>query len=329
MNLLIFASLPMSTAAQEIVMAFACANALRLRNLRAAPWLPAAGALAVVWVLSALASGNAREGLGHAWQLAPLVAVAAHRGGEMVERIGLLAASFAAIWAGCQWAAGGIGHAAFPQHLTLAYALLPPLGVAAARGRWATVCILLTGIAATRSDGAILATLATLAVARFGRPTLILGGAALATVALLPLLANADELRQRSVLWTGGLSLLDARGVGAGAYGAASAGAYDNLSPGFYFPNHAHDAAIQLLAVLGPAGLVAAAAFVAVVFRTAASAASAGLVGILVGGLTQDTWGDLEVIRAALAWLALIGSRARNSGASDLGTLRPAEGPIC
>lgn len=323
MNLLIFGSLPLSTAAQEIAMALACASALRTRTVRADPWLPAAFALAVLWTLSSIASGNVREGLGHAWQFAPLLAVSAHRGGEWVERTGLFAAIVAASWAVVQWASGDTGHAGFPQHLTLAYALLPPLGVAAARGRWSVVCVLLAGIGATRSEGAILATAATLVVARWGRPTTALIAGALATVAMLPLLADVDELRQRSILWTGGLWLARARGLGAGAYGHASVLAYDRLSPGFYFPNHAHDSAIQLLAVLGPAGLVAAVAFVVLVFRHAQPAAAAGFVGILIGGLTQDTWGDLEVIRAALAWLALLGPVRDAESGTALPVKRP------
>jgi hypothetical protein len=111
------------------------------------------------------------------------------------------------------------------------------------------------------------------------------------------------------VLWTGGLASLGTP-TGPGGYAAASALAYDRLEPGFWFPNHAHDSAIQLLAVLGPAGLCAQIWLGAVALRVPRDAplavgAAAGLVGVAVGALTQDTLGDLEVARAAWVWIAL------------------------
>ncbi|MBM4393523.1 MAG: hypothetical protein FJ090_20560, partial [Deltaproteobacteria bacterium] len=56
------------------------------------------------------------------------------------------------------------------------------------------------------------------------------------------------------------------------------------------------------------------AALVAAVLRRAHPAAAAGLVGVLVGGFTQDTLGDLEVARAALAWIAVLGTSGQDRG---------------
>lgn len=311
MNLAIVATLPLSTAAQEVAMAVALAVVLWRRRIEPAPWLLPAVALALIWTLSSFASLDLREGIGHAWLLAPLLAVPAFARGQAVERVGIAAALVAAGWAVVQRIGGEPGHAGMSHHLTLAYALLPPLGVAIFRGWWGAVAGLLAGIASTGSLGAVPAAIATLAVARMGRPLVVLPVAALATVLALPLLADPEELTQRAVLWTGGLSL---RGVGAGAYPEASAIPYDQLQTGFWFPNHAHDSAIQVLAVLGPAGLVALVWFVGAVLVHAHRAAAAGVVGVLVGGLTQDTLGDLEVARAAFVWLALVGTSNSASG---------------
>ncbi|MFZ5475659.1 MAG: hypothetical protein ACOZNI_02690, partial [Myxococcota bacterium] len=157
------------------------------------------------------------------------------------------------------------------------------------------------------AQGAIVPLAVTVAAARAGRAGIWLAAGAIATVALLPL-ADPDELRQRAILWTGGLSFLADGPVGPGGYAEASDAAYDRLSPGFHFANHAHDAAIQVLAVLGPAGLVATVALCAAALARGSRGAAAGLAGVLVGGMTQDTLGDLEVARACWVWLALSNS---------------------
>lgn len=319
-------ALPLATAAQEVALAGCVVAALlsggRGRSL-AAPWGWAAVACAAAGALGALASGDLREGLGHAWRLAPLFAVPALLETEgaraTLERWGLGAAVVVAAWGVGQAALGVPAHAGLSHHLTLAYALLPPLGVAVASGRWAAAAVLVTGVAATGSAGAAVAAVATVAAARWGRPGAWLGAGALATVALLAVAADPGELRERAILWTGGLSLSEGGPVGPGAYAAASALAYDRLAPGFWFPNHAHDGAVQILATLGPAGLLAYAWLAWAALRHGSRGAAAGLAGVLVGALTQDTLGDLEVARAAWAWVAL--------GGVSGGTARRDDGP--
>lgn len=275
--------------------------------LFATPWGWPAVACAVAWVVGAAASGDVREGLGHAWLLAPLLvvpALAPGARGRFVE-VGLWAAAAAGAWGVAQAARGADGTANFSHHLTLAYALLPPLGVAVARGAWGPAAAMVAGVLSTRSEGAVVALAVTLIAARSGRPLLSLGGGVVATIALLAFAADAEELRQRALLWTGGLAVGNAGPVGPGAYAAASAPAYDALSPGFWFPNHAHDSAVQLYAVLGPGALAMHAWLCVRALRHGEVGAAAGLAGVLVGALTQDVLGDLEVARAAWIWVGM------------------------
>jgi hypothetical protein len=314
---LVLATLPLSTAAHEIAMALALAWALRSRS-RAAwwamPWAGAALAVAVTWILGSMASANLREGLGHAWVLAPLVALPALGKGRWTETLGLGAACIAASWSTWQGLRGGEGHAGLSHHLTLAYALLPALGVAVARRAHAAAAILVAGVLATRSQGAVVAMAVTWAAARWGRPGTWTTAGVLVAIGGAALWADPAEMRQRAVLWTGALALLPDRGVGAGAYPDASMLPYDALERGAWFPNHAHDSAIQLLAVLGPAGLLASTWLVVSLLRHGERGAAAGLAGLCVGALSQDTFGDLEVARAGLAWIAIAGTSFAERG---------------
>jgi hypothetical protein len=312
---LFFVALPLSVAAQEIALAaallYAATRPTRAR-LGAEPWGRAALAAAVVWVLLVGASGNLREGLGHAWVLAPLLVVPALVRPEdraRIERFGLAAAVAAAVWAIGQRVTGAVGTAGLSHHLSLAYALLPALGVALVSRRWAHAALLAGGIVATGSEGALVSLVVTVVATQTRRPGAALLAGAVATIVLLGA-ADPEELRQRAVLWTGGLTVAAAGATGPGGYAAASGPVYDLLAPGFWFPNHAHDSGIQLLAVLGPVGLVATLGLALLALRHGALGPAAGLAGVLVGALTQDVLGDLEVARAAWAWLALYGGQA-------------------
>ena len=107
---------------------------------------------------------------------------------------------------------------------------------------------------------------------------------------------------------------MPAGSAGAGGYGLATELSNESLSPGFFFPHHAHDSLVQLRALTGMAGVVATLALVAAVFRHAHPAAAAGLAGVMVGALTQDTLGDLEVARATWAWVAILGTLGHSRG---------------
>lgn len=297
-------ALPMSTAGMEIALgALLVLGLRRWRTAWAAPSGPPALALALVWVLAVPASGDLHEGLGHAWVLAPLLALPGLAVPGWARTAGLASAVLAAAWAVWQRVGGVDGTGGLSHHLTLAYALLPPLAVAVASRRWAVAGALLLGIGATDSSGALPAAVTAMAVAMGAIPSTwgALAGATV-TLGLIAGFADPEELRQRAVLWTGGLSLLSGGPVGPGGYAAATVVPYDRLSPGFWFPNHAHDSVIELAAVLGPAGLGAMGWLAWTGLTRAPRGASAAWAGVLVGALTQDVLGDLEVIRAVLVW---------------------------
>lgn len=331
-------ALPLSTSLHEISLAVLLATGLAGGGalwvwLRAKPdkssditnifedhpfpiWLAPAFVAAACFVLGALPLGDLREGLGHAWLLAPLLAIPlAHVTKDerrILVRCALAAASLAAILALLQRAGGGVATGAFGHHLTLAYAMVPPFAAAVAFRMWPVAVLLAAGSLASGSAAAPISLMvagfaASLGSQRGGRSAAIsLGVGAVATLTGIALFADTEELRQRAVMWTGGLSIAPGS-AGAGGYGVATEAIYDRLSPGFYFPNHAHDSAIQLYATLGPAGCVAVAFLVGTIFRRGHRAAAAGLAGVLVGGLTQDVLGDLEVARALWVWTAVLG----------------------
>ncbi len=271
-------------------------------------------AYAAVWIVLVPLSGNLHEGLGHVWPIAPLLVIpmlVAVAGRPLLEP-GLIFAAGLGLWGALE----GLFHEAhgpFSHHLTLAYALLPPLGVALQRRSPASIPILL-GVLGSRSAGAIPAVAATLVLgllagfdsargrpARPHRAALLAGVGMAVTVLALPL-ADRVELGERAVLWTGGLLTGFGAPAGPGGYAAASAPLYDRLQPGFWFPNHAHDSATQLLAVLGPAGWLCGLLWIAALFEGFGAGAAAGLAGVCIGSLTQDTFGDLEVLRSVVVW---------------------------
>ena len=94
------------------------------------------------------------------------------------------------------------------------------------------------------------------------------------------------------------------------------------LQPGFHFPLHAHDSALQLGALVGLGGWVALAWLCWEAWQRTDRAGRTLLAALAVGALTQDVLGDLEVARAAAAWVAW-GVVARGSavqGAAAQGT---------
>ncbi len=311
------AALPLSTAAMELGCAVLLVLAIvdgRARRFLDLPWASAGLLVLGVGALTALASGELRAGLSGGWALAPLVGLAGLPDApDWVERrcrIALAAAAVASVIALSQRGVGLDPRGTLSHHLTLAYALVPPFAVAVARRSWVVACLVGVGVVASGSDAAPIA-LGVAALIGLGAGALsAFAAGAVATLAGLTFLARTSELGQRAVLWTGGL-LVPPGHAGAGGYAAASASGYERLQPGFWFPNHAHDSYIQLAATLGGAGWIALLALASVVWRFGHRGAAAGLAGVLVGGLTQDTVGDLEVTRAAFAWVAVLGLSRR------------------
>jgi hypothetical protein len=307
----VMVTLPLATGPHEVAMALALGVAVlggERRAMLGHPWATPALILAAFLVIGPLPGGNWREGIGHAWLLAPLLALPGLGPDRWATKAGLAAAGVASAWSIVQFVAGGEGTGGFGHHLTLAYALLPALGVALARRSWALVALLAGGALATRSEGVLVALPTVVLAVLSRRPLPALAVGVTATVLALPL-GGEDQLARRALLWTGGLELAGRQGVGIGSFTPAAGLIWDQLRPGFWFPYHAHDSAIQILAELGPGGIVAFVAMCGAVLAGGAVGPAAGLAGVLVGALTQDTLGDLEVARAAWAWVALGGLR--------------------
>ena len=115
-----------------------------------------------------------------------------------------------------------------------------------------------------------------------------------------------QDVQQRAVLWASGawLTLDRPLGVGTGHFRQADGAVQQALQPGFHFPLHAHDSALQLGALVGLGGWVALAWLCWEAWQRTDRAGRALLAALAVGSLTQDVLGDLEVTRAAAAWLA-------------------------
>lgn len=320
---LLFAVLPLGPAPLELGTGLALAGALASGSWKTPTWAPVL-ALGGVLLVSAAAHGGGDHTLAAlrtpwAWALAVAVPLLGRRGGaRLAEQVGLAMAGAVAAWglAELGWlvATGaplddGGARGPFTHHLTLGYALLPPTAWAMWRRRWVLSGLLAGGVAATLSLGPVLSLgVVALGVALGPLPALLAGGAAvLGGVALLGWLDPDGALAARSVLWTSSadLALHHPLGVGPAGYRRAAALAQDAVEPGFYFPLHAHDSALQLAAVAGPAAWIPAVWLGATLWRLASLPGRVALAAVLVGSLTQDTFGDLEVTRAVAAWSLL------------------------
>ena len=330
-------SLVVGATPLELVNGFACAVALGVvaRDRRVAfEWF--APTLAVVLGLVAFVDHprfDAFATLREAWAWSTALAVpvlAAEPGAERAVRPGLIAAAVAGLVAAGQgaWglAHGGWGEpsALFSHHLSLGYALGPALIVATVRRDWLAVPIAV-GVLASAGAGPAVAAFAAVAVGVVvpvtSRPRAVAGGLLVGAVALglaamrLPYLS--EEVGRRAVLWTAGADLAVHGGVPAGSWRSEVAPVHRGLDASFEFPQHAHDDAIQRLAEAGPFAWTALAAAVALAFESGAVVPMALVVWLVVGGLTQDLLGDIEVLRAAILWAGL-GTVALAKGREDV-----------
>lgn len=330
---LVFVLLPLGTTPLEVATILA-AIALVLRPERrvqplVAPALALTGCLVLATVMDGAAASWRAALAGWAWALAVVVPGARAAVGDGVARrletLGLGAAAVAAVWALVEVALtrGVPVDGPFSHHLTLGYALLPPLLVAAERRRWAFVAVLGVGVLSAGSSGPLLA-LVVGAVALYAPPAVALGGGVAVAVAAMVLLTGDDELWQRVVLWTAGAEVaVDAPGGhGVAEVRAATAVAQHALVPGFHFPAHAHDSALQAAAVGGFGAWAALAWLLVAIWRRTGRAGKASIAALAVGSLTQDTLGDLEVVRALCAWALWTagGKTGEPPRSSDVGT---------
>ncbi len=239
----------------------------------------------------------------------------------------------------------------FRNYLTYAHVMIFPLAFAAARalagetmGLVAAPVVLLA-IAFSTARGAWLAALAVaggLAVGMRSRRVVPVLGSLVAAAGLAVVLA--PELRAEAVqmfapgganagrlgIYAANLDIIHEHpvfGLGFGRYQAA-AGPYYEAHPSADRRSHAHNNFLQIGAEAGLAGLAAFGLLFAVVLRrgweavravpdaharTVAAAAWAGVLGFLVGGLTQYTFGDAEVAIAMWTAVGLL-MRCREAG---------------
>ena len=238
--------------------------------------------------------------------------------------------------------AGAAGYAAvgfFSSYLTFGHVLLLPLGgaaAAAAAGAWAALAGAAAMVAAlvfSTARGAWLAAVAMAVVlgllTRSRRVLAILGGLAVLGAGVLiaspdlrvqvPPLASAGGVNaHRLAIYRANLDVVHAHpvfGLGFGRYRAAAKPYYEP-HPMADRRSHAHNNFLQMAAEAGLLGAAAFAFLFAVVLRRGLAAlpragtrwaracgAVLGLVGFLVGGLTQYNFGDNEV--AIGMWLTL------------------------
>jgi hypothetical protein len=287
--------LPWSTSLHEIGMGIALAATLFSKDRWTALQMPvvqAAIILAALWSISGLFPPD-RDGPGHAWALAPFLVVpalgkqlSAQQLSSLVQGglISFVLATFS------QWSNS--------HHLTMAYGLLPALAVALQQKKQVLAGLCLMGILSARSEGALGGALATI-LALYSP---VLGLTAGVIAGLLGIFLWPDLLGSRALLWTGGLNVAQTGPTPIAVLLNEQTLAWERLSPGYWFPYHAHDSSIQLLGALGPAGLAAGALLV---FRILDGPGAAAIVGVLVGSLSQDVAGDLEVIRSVSFWVMI------------------------
>jgi hypothetical protein len=315
----------LGTAALEVATALVAIAAIWRPRADVWPFAVPVALLAAAHLAAAAPAGipGAIEAGGRVWPLALALALPRLEVPERALRVGLVAAALVAVVAiGQAVAALAAGdppqsRGFFSHHLTLGYALLPPLAFAlhhrVLRRQPALAAALALGVLSSGGTGPAISLLVVVA-GRFVEPRAVLAVAAVAVVAATSFL-SPQELGARPLLWASGAEVAVDAPVGAGStrFVEALAIAQDELSPGFHFPLHAHDAALQVGVLLGLSGWLAWAVFLVALWERTDRSGRVALAALLVGGLTQDTFGDLEVTRALTAWALGTGAAFRRS----------------
>lgn len=316
----LLAGLGLGTAPNELGTGIALTVGVLAWDRRATPLGLPLLAVGFAWLAAAVPHGGASalEGLGRVWPLAPLLAVPlitrdlSERHLRVLTTVGYTSAGVAVAWGAFQlwsWGAWPWERPAtgpFDHHLTFGYALIPAL----ARASWTRAAAWATlfgaGILMAGASGPVLAA-AVVFAAVMTRPSWALVGGCAAALGVIGSLVDDPELFERVVLWTAGAEVFLGAPMGHGPFGArgASAVAQAALDPGFHFPLHAHDTVLHASNLAG-SGLVLAGVWLWVeVWRRSHLPGRAAIAGLVVGGLTQDTLGDLEVVRALGVWALL------------------------
>ena len=247
------------------------------------------------------------EGLGKWWLFCPLIflpPVLSHI--SQAERTRLLYWACVALGGlavvGCWQALNGeMAHAWYSHHLTFGYLLLMPFAYCIHRRHWGISVLLALGVLATKAQGPLYSLIVVFFSIWLSPKQLMIGGS-LGVFALFVFLSDTAYFQERLAIWGSALELLQAHPLGTGVtqfrelYAAAQA----SHDP-FYFPHHAHDSAIQQALWFGVPIWVAW----AVLLRSWWSWSDWGktmLVAVLLGSFTEDTLGDMEVLRILLVF---------------------------
>ena len=320
--ILVVLCLPLGAAPCEWAAGIALATALFSRTRRHQPLLGPVLAVCFSLLIPSLPYGSSGvlAVLGKTWPLVLLVALppilaSLERTDQTlmdVRRIGLLAAAGAALWAMGQVISQGqlpweqAARGPFSHHLTLGYALLPATAVAIHSRTWLLSVVLGAGVLASGASGPMLG-LALIIASMWLSPLRCLFAGLGISLLIMSVLIMEPDLQIRLTHWTAGAQLTLESGLGQGPIDSIRQFQLteSQLSSTVRPEQHAHDSALQW-GILG--GVGAWLAWIWLLTQLWSLSGEAGRVSIAVlcvGALTQDVFGDLEVVRALCAWCLL------------------------
>ena len=342
---LAFVCLPLGAAACELSAAWLCLAAICWGDRRNHPMVIPVLAVWIAWTIPSLDKGIAGwfGAVGQTWPLILLIAIPplqkTLRGDpqfhEQLERWGLFAGSVIGIWAMGSLLGNGIppweqpASGPFSHNLTLGYALLPPLALAVHRSRWLWASCIAGGVLSAGASGPVLG-LAMIMATRWIQPKhCLIGGVGLA-LTILWWMGGSPELTTRMVHWTAGVQVVFECGFGCGPTDTVShfQDAERLLSATIGPERHAHDSVLQWAMMGGAGAWLAWALLLTLLWQHTGKSGRAAIAALGVGALTQDVFGDLEVIRALCAWALLDSVQSNQLGVSDLDPSGYAEGAL-
>jgi hypothetical protein len=288
------------------------------------PLLAPVVAVAIAVLIPSLAFGMAGliAALGKAWALILLVALPPllalleqeDRTRSRLFQIGMSAAVAAAIWALASSISSGNppwvepARGPFSHHLTLGYALVPAAAIAIHRREWVWATLVSVGILCAGASGPLLALAILFASLRIKPIHCLLGGTVL-SLGIMAYLGSDPELLTRMTHWTAGAQLTLEGGAGSGAvevvqnFQLAESRVSNTIQP----ETHAHDSVLQWGILGGLGAWLAWVWLLGSLWQRTGTAGKAAMAALCVGALTQDVFGDLEVLRSLCAWTLLSG----------------------
>lgn len=304
---LVALSFSMGTAVIEVatvLMALACIVTVKR--------IPKPSGSLVLYALLVLSSvrvwQDGTEVLGKIWLFAPLLflppllgylSTRERENSLFLASIGLGLLSLLGVW---QWVQGGVGHGIYSHHLSFGYVLLMPLSYTAFKRKWALLALLFAGILSTEAQGPIFSSVCILFCLWFS-PKRVLMASALVMCGLFLILKDSPEFQERLQLWGSAFSLLQDHPMGTGVsrFRALYTISQSQQVPPLYFPLHAHDSYLQQALWFGIPIWVAWGMFVREWWGWS-KWGRAMMIGIFLGAFTEDTLGDMEILRIFLVF---------------------------